>query len=127
MKKNILLIAALMLSTAAIAKSIKTAVFTTVPQMHCDNCEQKIKKNVRFVKGVKEIKTSIEQQTVTVTYDAAEKGRDGEAQRQRALHQHVGLLEKSWINLDFYTLIRTFASQTESKKQRISRWHYIPR
>ncbi|MBQ8065711.1 MAG: heavy-metal-associated domain-containing protein [Prevotella sp.] len=70
MKKNILLIAALMLSTAAIAKNIKTAVFTTVPQMHCDNCEQKIKKNVRFVKGVKEIKTSIEQQTVTVTYDA---------------------------------------------------------
>lgn len=70
MKKNLILMAALLISTVAIAKNIKTAVFTTLPQMHCDNCEQKIKKNVRFVKGVKEIQTSIDQQTVTVTYDA---------------------------------------------------------
>lgn len=70
MKKNLIMMALLLVSTAAIAKNIKTAVFTTLPQMHCDNCEQKIKKNVRFVKGVKEIKTDIGQQTVTVTYDA---------------------------------------------------------
>lgn len=70
MKKNILLMVALLLSTAAIAKNLKTVVFTTLPQMHCENCEQKIKKNIRFVKGVKEIKTDISQQTVTITYDA---------------------------------------------------------
>lgn len=70
MKKNIILMAALLISSAAIAKNIKTAVFTTLPQMHCDNCEMKIKKNVRFVKGVKEIKTNIGKQTVTITYDA---------------------------------------------------------
>lgn len=52
------------------AKDIKTVVFTTTPQMHCENCENKIKNNVRFVKGVKTIVTSIEAQTVTITYDA---------------------------------------------------------
>ena len=62
--------AALLITTAVIAKNIKTAVFTTLPQMHCDNCEIKIKKNVRFVKGVKEIQTNIDRQTVTITYDA---------------------------------------------------------
>ncbi|MBQ8152746.1 MAG: cation transporter [Prevotella sp.] len=70
MKKNMILMALLMVSSIAIAKDIKTAVFTTVPQMHCDNCEMKIKKNVRFVKGVKEIQTDVEKQTITITYDA---------------------------------------------------------
>ncbi|MBQ7512706.1 MAG: heavy-metal-associated domain-containing protein [Prevotella sp.] len=70
MKRNLLLMAALLITTAVIAKNIKTAVFTTLPQMHCDNCEIKIKKNVRFVKGVKEIQTNIDRQTVTITYDA---------------------------------------------------------
>ena len=70
MKKNLILMAALLVSSAAIAKNLKTAVFTTMPQMHCDNCEMKIKKNVRFVKGVKEIKTDVDKQTVTITYDA---------------------------------------------------------
>lgn len=52
------------------AKDIKTVVFTTNPQMHCENCENKIKNNLRFEKGVKSIETSIEKQTVTVRYDA---------------------------------------------------------
>lgn len=70
MKKNLILMAALIISSAAIAKNIKTAVFTTLPQMHCDNCEMKIKKNVRFVKGVKDIQTNVGEQTITITYDA---------------------------------------------------------
>lgn len=52
------------------AKDIKTLVVTTTPQMHCDNCEKKIKGNMRFEKGVKKIETSIEKQRVTITYDA---------------------------------------------------------
>ena len=36
--------------------------------MHCANCENKIKKNIRFVKGVKEIKTSVPDQKVTIIY-----------------------------------------------------------
>lgn len=46
-----------------------TAVFTVQPQMTCQNCENKIKSNLRFEKGVKEIVTSLSDQTVSVTYN----------------------------------------------------------
>ena len=59
-----------MVSAVTFAKDIKTVVFTTTPQMHCENCENKIKNNLRFEKGVKEITTSVDNQTVTVKYDA---------------------------------------------------------
>ena len=48
----------------------KTVVFTTTPQMHCAACENKIKSNLRFEKGIKSIETSVPNQTVTVEYNA---------------------------------------------------------
>lgn len=48
----------------------KTVVFTTTPQMHCAACENKIKNNLRFEKGIKSIETSVPNQTVTVKYNA---------------------------------------------------------
>lgn len=61
----------MMLSAASLtAKDIKTIVLTTTPQMHCSNCEEKIKKNIRFEKGVKTIETNVGEQTVKITYDA---------------------------------------------------------
>lgn len=45
-----------------------TLVITTAPQMHCANCENKIKQNIRFVKGVKRIETSVPKQEVTIVY-----------------------------------------------------------
>jgi Cation transport ATPase len=70
MKKYILLFALMLASVAGFAKDIKTVVVTTTPQMHCANCENKIKSNLRFEKGVKKIDTSIPDQTVTIQYDA---------------------------------------------------------
>ena len=70
MKKSILFIAMIMVAMMSFAKDIKKVIVTTTPQMHCENCENKIKKNIRFEKGVKLIETSIENQTVTITYDA---------------------------------------------------------
>ncbi len=70
MKKLILLAAMLLTLTMATAKDIKTVVLTTVPQMHCEGCEKRIKENIRFEKGVKKIVTDVEHQTVTITYDA---------------------------------------------------------
>ena len=64
------LVFALVLATAGYAKDIKTVVLTTNPQMHCENCEKKIKENIRFEKGVKSIKTNLEDKTVTIKYDA---------------------------------------------------------
>lgn len=61
---------ALCLSLACNAKDIKTVVVTTSPQMHCENCENKIKSNIRFEKGVKDITTDLETKTVTIKYDA---------------------------------------------------------
>lgn len=58
------------MAASAGAKDIKKVVFTTTPQMHCENCETKIKGNLRFEKGVKDISTDIESQSVTVSYDA---------------------------------------------------------
>lgn len=71
MKKTLLFMVMLMASVMTFAKDYKTVVFTTTPQMHCENCETKIKSNLRFAKGVKEIQTSVPDQKVTVTYDPA--------------------------------------------------------
>ena len=70
MKKFLTFIMMLVVSTSlALAKDIETVVFTTQPQMHCSYCEAKIKKALRFEKGVKDIVTNVPQQTVTVKYD----------------------------------------------------------
>lgn len=52
------------------AKDIKKVTVTTEPQMHCANCEKKIKGFFRFEKGIKKIETNIPEQRVTLTYDA---------------------------------------------------------
>lgn len=44
-----------------------TLVVTTQPQMHCQNCEKKIKSNIRFVKGTKKIDTSVENQKLLLS------------------------------------------------------------
>lgn len=70
--RKIMLTMLLVVATVATAaaKDIKTVVFTTQPQMFCQNCENKVKGNLRYEKGVKDIQTSLEEQKVTVKYDA---------------------------------------------------------
>lgn len=70
MKKTVLLMVMMLTAVVGIAKNIKTVVLTTTPIMHCESCENKIKGNLRFAKGVKQIETNIAEQTVTVSYDA---------------------------------------------------------
>lgn len=62
--------ALLLVALGISAKDIKTVVLTTNPQMHCASCENKIKGNLRFEKGIKRIETNIGKQTVTIEYDA---------------------------------------------------------
>lgn len=52
------------------AKDLKTLRVTTEPQMSCSNCENKIKKNIRFEKGIHQISTDLDRQVVTIEYDA---------------------------------------------------------
>lgn len=57
-------------SMSVYAKDIQTLVVTTNPPMSCQNCENKIKGNLRHEKGIKNIVTNIPEQRVTITYDA---------------------------------------------------------
>lgn len=69
--KNFISLALLLtvaLGASAQTKS-DTLVVTTQPQMHCQSCENKIKSNIRFVKGTKKIETSVPTQKVTIVYD----------------------------------------------------------
>jgi copper chaperone CopZ len=36
--------------------------------MHCENCEQRIKKNIPYEKGVKDLTTDLKKQLVTIKY-----------------------------------------------------------
>ena len=72
MKKSITLLTFMaLLCGSGFAKDLKTVIFTTQPQMHCASCENKIKQNLRFEKGVKQIETVLDSQLVKVKYDAS--------------------------------------------------------
>ena len=66
----IAIMAAVCFTATCFAKDIKIVVLNTDPQMHCANCESKIKNNIRFEKGIKEIETNLADKTVTIKYDA---------------------------------------------------------
>ena len=69
--KNLLTAFMLMLAGNSFAQTAAdTLVVTTQPQMHCQGCENKIKSNIRFVKGTKQISTSFEEQKVTIVYNS---------------------------------------------------------
>jgi copper chaperone CopZ len=70
-----MLVVALLSATTLMAKDLRIAIFK-VTQMHCENCEKKVKENIRFEKGVKEIATDLETKLVTVTYDADKNSAD---------------------------------------------------
>ena len=70
MKKTLLLGAMMLTAAVGMAKDIKTVVVTTSPEMHCESCENRIKSNLRFEKGIKSIKTDLKTKTVTIEYDA---------------------------------------------------------
>ena len=55
-------VVALLSVTAVLAKDVRVVVFK-VSQMHCENCEKKVKNNMRFEKGVKELSTELKDKT----------------------------------------------------------------
>lgn len=68
MKKFLIATAALMLFLAANAEN-QTVKFSVNPPLVCNNCENKVKDNLRFEKGVKGVKPSAKKGEVEVTYD----------------------------------------------------------
>lgn len=53
----------------ASAKNMRKVTFK-VQQMVCQNCEKKVQKNIAFEKGLKDLKTNLQDKTVTIVYDA---------------------------------------------------------
>ncbi len=68
--KTKLLITLFALLLGAGASNLRVLIVTPTPEMHCESCENKIKGNMRFEKGVKKVETSLERQEVAITYDA---------------------------------------------------------
>ncbi len=62
-------VVALLSVVAVMAKDIRVVVFK-VSQMHCEKCEKKVRDNMRFEKGLKDISTEVKTKMVTITYDA---------------------------------------------------------
>ena len=48
-------------------REVKEVVFSV--HLHCNNCVKKVQENIAFEKGVKDLKVSLEEQTVAVKYD----------------------------------------------------------
>ena len=51
------------------AKEYKTVVFAT--NLHCENCAKKVIENISYVKGVKDLKVSLEKQEIFIKFDSA--------------------------------------------------------
>ena len=49
------------------SKKTETVAFKTT--IHCKNCVKKVNENLSFEKGVKDLKVSLDDKQVTVTYD----------------------------------------------------------
>lgn len=49
-------------------KDVATVEYALSPAPHCQNCVNKIKGNLRFEKGVKDIVVDLEKKSVTITY-----------------------------------------------------------
>lgn len=69
MKRYVSLFFALAVTVTLFAADKVRTTFTVTPAMVCENCENKIKSNLRFEKGVKAIETSLKDQTVAIEYD----------------------------------------------------------
>ena len=87
-------------------KELRVLVLTPTPQMHCENCENKIKKNMRFEKGVKKVETSIEKQHVTITYDPSKNTIEGLQKGMKS------------IGYDTKVVCDTKVADTKEKKQK---------
>lgn len=76
MKKTLAIVLAAIFAFAATAaagpkKKAELKEVTFKVHLHCENCVRKVEENIAFEKGVKDLKVSLEGQTVYIKYDAA--------------------------------------------------------
>lgn len=81
MKKTLAIVLAAIFAFAATAaagpkKKAELKEVTFKVHLHCENCVKKVEENIAFEKGVKDLKVSLEGQTVYIKYDAAKTGEE---------------------------------------------------
>ena len=79
--KVILSVVVFLLATAHVSAqdkkgNDKTAEVVFSVSMDCHSCEQKVRKNIPFEKGVKDLTTNLEKQLVTVKYETKKTDKD---------------------------------------------------
>ena len=62
----------------------KTATVVFNVNMHCKNCVAKVTDNISFLKGVEDLKVSLDDKQVTITYNTA---KTDEATLQKAIEK----------------------------------------
>ena len=75
--KSKLLITLVALLLGVGGPNLRVLIVTPTPEMHCESCENKIKSNMRFEKGVTKIETSLERQEVAITYNPSKNNVEG--------------------------------------------------
>ena len=55
-------------------KELKEVTFNV--HLHCENCMKKVQENISFEKGVKDLHVCLDDQTVSIKYDAAKTTED---------------------------------------------------
>ena len=117
--KKLLTLCLLMIATMTLsAKTIKEFVVTTQPQMSCQNCENKIKKNLRFEKGVTNITTDLQNQVVVVTYDADKTNEENLTKAFGKLNYQVSPTKKGVNNTKECTDKNCKGDACDSKKKK---------
>ena len=76
-------------------KETKTVTFKTT--MHCDNCVKKMTENLSFLRGVKDLKVSLDENVVTITYDPARTNEEVLAAAIRKLGYEAKKLEPEQV------------------------------
>ena len=68
MKKILIALFTLVFAGSAMAQS-KTETVTFYVNFHCEMCINKINKNIPHEKGVRRVKTSLKDKSITITYN----------------------------------------------------------
>lgn len=98
MKKTIILTVAALMTVSAATSAASTVAFsesavladskpakkkkgevkevTFNVHLHCENCMKKVQENISFEKGVKDLHVCLDDQTVSIKYDAAKTNED---------------------------------------------------
>lgn len=73
-------------------KNVREVIFST--NMHCGKCVNKINENLSFLKGVKDLKVSLKDQTIFVKYDSRKTDEKTFAEAIRKLGYKAEKVEK---------------------------------